>query len=158
MEKQNQTLSQSNANKSWTSTEIGEFTKEFAKICIGQNAYGTESQFALKVEYWLSKIQRHGYTINQVLHALEVYTDRNDGIPTPSDIINILSPVKPKITQTEYITAKENWAREGYKSHCYYLGVMREFEAQEGEQRNESQPITDEKVLSLGNNSIKRIN
>jgi hypothetical protein len=143
--------------ESWKSTEIEGLSKALAVVCIVQNAYGTESQFAARLDFWIMKLEKK-YTVNQVIHALDIYTDRHSDVPTPSDIINILNPEKPKITQTEYIANKEKWAKEGYKSHCYYLGIMREFEAQEEQQRNEAKPITDETLLKLAHDSVKKIN
>jgi len=140
----------------WTQEEKDQLVMYLTLAMKGQKTYSKE-ELTDKLAWYKMKLEGR-YTMAQIIYAMDIFTDSNNQVPVPSDIINILNPVKPKITQTEYITAKENWAREGYKSHCYYLGVMREFEAQEGEQRNEAQPITDEKVLSLVNNSIKRIN
>jgi len=53
----------------------------------------------------------------------------------PAHICAILNPQKPKITQTEFIHAKEQHALNGYNPFSKYADTIREFEAQERENR-----------------------
>lgn len=135
------TTSQKDTQKSWTSTEIEELSKALAVVCIGQNSYGTEQQFSQRFDFWVMKLEGK-YTVNQVLHALDVYTDKNSGIPTPSDIIKLLSPEPTRISHAEFIHAKEQWKLEGFPSYSYYAGIVKEYEQQEGEARTQ-EPVAE---------------
>lgn len=155
MENQKLTTSQRDTSASWTSTEIESLSKALAIVCVGQNAYGTEKQFEQRFDFWVMKLEGR-FTVSQILQALDIYTDRYSGVPTPSDIIKIIAPEPAKITQTEYITAKENWAREGFKSHCYWKGVMNDFEKQEGESR-QIEPIAEAPLSQLIGDITKKL-
>ena len=67
---------------------------------------------------------------------------QDSSMPAPADLIKIMSPAPTKITQTEFIHAKEQHALEGYPKYGYYGGIIRAYEEQEGESRN-VEPIAD---------------
>lgn len=56
------------------------------------------------------------YSVAEVLRGLDIYTDRKSDIPSPADIIQILSPEPEKISQAAFIEAQEwqkrnnNWS------------------------------------------------
>lgn len=76
------------------------------------------------------------FTVNQIINALHIHCERNSVIPKVSHINDILNPAKPKITQSEFIHAKEQWKLEGYPSYSYYAGIVKDYEKQEGDVRN----------------------
>lgn len=149
------TTSPKGMQKSWTSTEIGELSKALAIVCVGQNAYGTEQQFSQRFDFWVMKLERK-YTVNQILHALDIYTDKNSDIPTPSDIIKLLSPEPTRISNAEFIHAKEQWKLEGYPSYSYYAGIVKEYEKQQGDSRN-IEPIADIPLNKLIGDITKKL-
>lgn len=69
-----------------------------------QKQYGKKIDPKIVMRGWEIKLARR-FTVEQILYAVDKYTDVNDDFPTPANIINILNPKKPEITQAEYIAA-----------------------------------------------------
>lgn len=74
------------------------------------------------------------FSAQEVLAAIDVYTDRASDIPQPADLIKIMTPEKPKITQAEFIYAQKQHALEGYPMHGYYGQIIKDYEKQMGEE------------------------
>lgn len=146
---------QTNTERSWTSMQIAELSKALAVTCIGQNAYGSESQFAARMDFWIQKLEDR-FTVDQVLWALDRYTDRRQTVPVPADIINILDPEKPRITQAEFIHAKKQWEQNGYHTFgCKYFDIVKDYEAQESEGREKVE--YPEELLKIAGSAVKKI-
>ena len=137
MENQAITALNSKQKRSWTNSEKASLTKALAVIIKGQNAYGKSYNLQDTIDYLKYKLEKH-FTVNQVVFALDKYTDDHDDIPTPSAIKKILSPTKLVITQTEYIAAKE-WQKTNnrYDEFTDAYDVIKSFHNQEHEKRED---------------------
>lgn len=91
-----------------------------------------------------------------VLRALKEYMTTKNDMPVPADIEAILNPPKAKITQAEFIHAQKQHALEGFPMHGYYGAIIREYEAQEGEERHKPLEIAESLKKAIGL-EIKRI-
>jgi len=96
------------------------------------------------------------YPMETVLKALKEYMTTKSDMPVPADIEAILTPPKAKITQAEYIHAQKQHALEGYPYHGYYGAIIREYEAQEAEERDRPMEIAQDLKKAIGL-EIKRI-
>ena len=129
-----------------------------AVICIGQNAYGTEKQFAARFDFWMMKLEGR-YEVSQILSALDSYTDENSDIPTPSDIIKILSPAKEEISKVDFLHAKEQQRLAGYPSHSYHAHLIRDYEAQQASKYTEEKRpelIESQKVIEIIQGAVNK--
>jgi hypothetical protein len=114
----------------WTASEKAELAKVLTVICNGQKAYGKEVILADVYAYFEMKLQgRH--SVSQVIYAIGKYTDSKNDIPAPSDVLNILNPKPPEITQTEYLSAKKWQEQNGYPLFSDALDTIEAFEKQE---------------------------
>lgn len=140
----------------WTTSELEELSKFLTVIINGQKAYGKEYSVRDVYEYFKLKLNGR-FSQAQVMFALNEYTDKNNDIPSPADIIKILNPAKPEISKAEYIAAKE-WQKrnERYDAYTDAYDVIKAFEAQEKEGR-EQFAIQNENIKSLLKQSVKYI-
>lgn len=83
------------------------------------------------------------YSMETVLSALKKYMTEKSDMPVPADIEVILNPPMPRITTAEFIHAKEQHKLEGYPSHGYYGGIIRQYEKENAEERG-SRPMTED--------------
>lgn len=112
-------------------------------IANGQKAYGKEIDITGLFLYMKQKLESR-FTVSEVIHAINKYTDRKDDIPTPADIINILKPVV-KISESEYIDAlkqREQDRKHGCSSQFSYASsIISEYLAQEYEDDHDREPF-----------------
>lgn len=94
------------------------------------------------------------YSVSAIVEAIHKHCERKNHIPKVADLIAILNPEKPKITQAEFIHAKKQWELEGYKPFSYYGQTVKEFEAQEEKSRN-IEPVADIPLAEV-TESVKR--
>lgn len=123
-------------------------------IVKGQNAYGKQHNLGDMFAYMRFKLERK-FPAEAVLWAFDQYTDRQDDIPTPSDINNILDPVKPKISDAEFIEAQKWQEANGYPRFSAAYQTIQEYKIQNSEAR-ESVKLP-ENFLQIAAQSIKRI-
>jgi len=98
----------------------------------GQKAYGKDYSVADTFSYYKMKLDGK-FTAEQILKAVDIYTDRKNDVPAPSDIIQILNPPEKQITYAEYKHALEQHALEGYPMFGYYGQVIKDYNKQQGE-------------------------
>lgn len=151
---ENQTISNHKQPECWTRSDVENLTKALTVIIEGQNAYGKKYDLENIFNYMRLKLERK-FTVDQVLFALDLYTNRNDDIPTPSAIINILDPQKPRITEAEFVEAQKWQEANGYPMFSAAKETIDEYKKQQSEGREEFK--MPEEFLSLAKNAIKRI-
>ena len=132
-------MSQSKHSQQWRGGEVEDLIKALSVVCVSQNAYGSEKEYDMRVDFWVKKLEPR-YSVNEVLGAMDMFTDRNNDMPVPADIINILSPEPKKITTAEFIHAKQQWELEGFPSYSFYAIVVKDYEKQEGQEREVKTP------------------
>lgn len=120
-----------------------------------QRTYGENLDMKIRGRAWERKLGAK-FSVNQIIMAVEKYTDRNSDFPTPSDIINILDPVKPEISKAEYITAKKWLEVNGYNQFSDQYALVKAFEKQEKENR-ECKPKENSQLMKIAAENIKKI-
>lgn len=96
----------------------------------GQKAYGKDYSVADTFLYYKMKLDGK-YSADKILKAVDIYTDRKNDVPAPSDIIQIINPPAKQITYAEYKNALEQHALEGYPMFGYYGGVIKDYNKQQ---------------------------
>ncbi len=71
------------------------------------------------------------YHAEQILKAIDIYTDRKNDVPAPADLIQIISPPPKQITYAEYKNALEQHAAEGYPMFGYFGQVIKDYKKQQ---------------------------
>ena len=116
-------------------------------IIDGQKAFGKKHNIKDVFEYYKLKLGRK-YPAALVLEALDEYTDRHNDIPAPSDIIGILSPQKPRITEAEFVQAHKWQENNGYPIFSEALDVINGYKEQEQCKRSEYK-VKCEKIAAI---------
>lgn len=110
-----------------------------------QRTYGETLDMKIRGRAWERKLGSK-FTVNQIIAAVEKYTDRKSDFPTPSDIINILAPEKPEISRAEYVNAKKWLELNGNNQFSDQYETVKLFEKQEKDKRaqkpNETNDLT----------------
>lgn len=126
----------------------------------GQKAYGKDYSVSDTFSYYKMKLDGK-YTANQILKAVDIYTDRKNDIPAPADIIQIINPLPAKITYAEYKHALEQHKLEGFPCFGYYGVLIKDYEKQENltnetpsnyellESRNQELPDNVKQILAV---------
>lgn len=94
--------------------------------------------------------------MQQVLFALEKYTDEKNDIPAPADIIKLLTKEPPRITEAEFIEAQKWQERNGFPMFSDALDVIRGYKEQQRSKRQEHR-IECKEIQALVSQSIKKI-
>lgn len=127
---------------SWSESDQGQLAKALTVLINGQKAYGKEYNVSDVFDYFRMKMEGR-YAVKPILAALSAYTDKNDDMPTPANIIAILSPEKRKITHAEYIAAQKMQDASGYPRFSPEAYLIREYEAQDRETSADNPAIAD---------------
>lgn len=138
----------------WTQEEKQEIVKAFTVMATIQKNYGKEIDIKATLQAWEYILGE--YPADKVLAAMNRYMRKSSDIPAPADLIAIIDPPKPKITQAEFIHAKEQHKLEGYPTHGYYGGIIRAYEAQEADERS-PEPLTSLEGKKLIHEAMKRV-
>lgn len=117
----------------WTPEEKKEITKVFTVLATIQKTYGKEINMRETLQAW-EYLLADKYPAENVIAAMKAYMQQSNDIPTPADLIKIMTPEKPKITQAEFIYAQKQHALEGYPMHGYYGQIIKDYEKQIGEE------------------------
>ena len=97
----------------------------------GQKPYGKEYSVSDTFLYYKMKLDGK-YTAEQIMKAVDIYTDKKNDVPAPADIIQILNPPEKQITYAEFKHALEQHAAEGYPMFGYFGGVINDYQKQQG--------------------------
>ena len=97
----------------------------------GQKPYGKEYSVSDTFLYYKMKLDGK-YTAEQIMKAVDIYTDKKNDVPAPADIIQILNPPEKQITYAEFKHALEQHAAEGYQMFGYWRGVINDYQKQQG--------------------------
>ena len=152
MQKQDCTQNQQNY---WQPSEKIEITKALTVIIGNAKTYGKEYSINDTFAYYQFKLEKR-FTAAQVLYAIEKYTDLKNDVPAAADIIAILEPAPPRITQAEFIAAQKGQERNGYPQFSSDAYLIRDYQTQQTEQRSAFK-IENDKIKALVNNSVKKI-
>ena len=152
-------------NKSlWSEEDKDKLTVALAVTIKGQKQYG-ETYLVKDIEaFWSLKLENR-FTMPQVLWALDKYTDRKSDVPVPADIIQILNPESPKITQAEYVNALKVQEKNNHDRFSVEAQVIEDYNKQNNQERDrvfaEKQEIkalaSDNRVKLAISNAVKRI-
>lgn len=124
----------------------------------GQKTYGKEYSIRDTLAYYRMKLEGR-FSVNQVLHAIEIYTDKKNDVPAPADLIGILSPESPKVTEAQYVQACKWQEANGWPMFSEAQDLIDDYRAQNAEEKDKYKTavIENDKVKSLVQNSLKRI-
>lgn len=78
-----------------------------------QNPYGERKKIEPVFKYFKHKFDGK-YNVDQVIFALDTYTDNFDDFPTYSKLIKILNPPPHLISESEYVQACKWQENNGY--------------------------------------------
>lgn len=87
------------------------------------------------MKLWRLKLESR-YSIAQVLWALDKYTDRKSDVPVPADIIQILNPESPKITQAEYVNALKVQEKNNHDRFSVEAQIIEDYNKQNNRERD----------------------
>lgn len=122
--------------------------KALTVIIKGQNNYGKTYNIEELFLYFKMKLEKR-YTVEQVIYALDIYTDENNSIPAPADIHTILNPRPPEITTSEYVQAQRWQERNGYPMFSAARETIEKYEKQQRDKQDAHQK-EENTILALG--------
>lgn len=124
--------SQTKPRNYWIKSDQERLIKVLSVIINGQKAYGKEYSISDTYAYFKMKLE-HRYSVDHIIFALNEYTDRKNDIPSPADIINILDPEPPRISEAQYIAAQKWQERNGYPIFSDAKDTIQLYEKQEAD-------------------------
>lgn len=115
----------------WTKEEKIEMVKAFCVLETIQKCYGkiiNPQEILAAWEFVLGE----KYTANQVMHAMKTYMEKSSDMPSPADLIKVMTPPEPRITYEQYKHALKQHSIEGYPRFGYYGQMIKDYEKQQG--------------------------
>jgi len=137
MENQNQNTKPQNENwrNLWSPEEEKKLSQALTFCWINATEkFGNELDLSMRVSGF-KFVLGADFTIDEILSAFQIFMKKSSRMIAPADVQAILSPEKPKITQAEFIHAKEQWRLEGYPSHSFYAGIVKGYESEQSDSR-----------------------
>ena len=120
----------------------------------GQNSYG-ERDADLVMSFWEWKLSSR-FTADQVIFALDKYTDDNYDFPTPAGLIEILQPQEPRITESQYISAQKAQERNNWPMLSEEQTIIDKYREQMREDHRDHS-IKCERIQLLAESNVKRL-
>lgn len=151
-----ETTPTTNSQIIWQKSDLEMLAKALTFAYKNQKTYSQPLDIEGRILGW-KFILEDKYPMETVLSALKRYMTEKSDMPVPADIEAILNPPKPKISQAEFIHAKDQWAKEGYPSYSYYAMIVKDYEKENADERNAPAPIEDSRILGIVQNSVKSI-
>lgn len=140
--------SQTKQQDFWSASDQEKIVKTLSIIINGQKAYGKDVSIEDTFAFYQLKLDGR-FPADAVINALGAYTDRSNDIPAPADLISLMAPQTPRITQTEFIHAKEQHKLEGYPEFGYYGQIIKQYERENAEDRAPAPEIHPQLAQSL---------
>lgn len=119
-----------------------------------QKAYGRVINAKVVMRAWQRKfIQR--FTVDQIIYAIDKYSDTRDDFPSPANIINILEPQEPLITEAQYVEAQKWQQRNGYPIFSDAKDIIEKYKKQNEDNHESYKAATSEiKKLNGANKNL----
>lgn len=129
--------------------------KTLSILINGQKTYGRDYSVSDTFAYYELKLQSR-YSAEQILYAVDKYTDTKNDIPAPSDIINILNPEAPKITEAQYVNACKEQERNGFPAFSAESVIIENYGKQNSDEQAEFK-IQNEEIAGMVKRSINKM-
>lgn len=154
--REHQNITNSDCRSGWATDEKKALAAVAFPLIEMQKQYGRKMDPKLVMQGWEIKFAGR-FTIEQILYALDRYTDEHSDFPAPSDIVNILEPKEPEITTAQYIAAQDYQKRNNYPMFSEAKDIIDLYEKQQGEKR-ENFTVQCDEIKKLAAASVNRIN
>lgn len=122
-----------------------------------QKAYGRSFNAESVMSLWEWKLKKkRGFTVEQILYAIDVYSDKRDDFPSPANLIAILEPEEPEVSRAEYVNACQWLERNGWPMISDAGDTKKKFEDQEKQKRTDhkSQCADIQKIVDDSSRSL----
>ena len=134
-----ETKQTANCNNSWTDSEINTLAKALTFCWKNSDQYGGDLELQSRVDAF--KFVLEGIvSVELICGAIRAHMGESTDMVKPAHVKTMLFPEKAKITQTEFIHAKEQHKLTGYNPYSEWAQTIRDFEAQEREERGVHTP------------------
>lgn len=151
-----QNITESGSKAGWTVEEKKSLAAVTFPLIEMQKQYGRKMDPKLVMQGWEIKFAGR-FTVDQLLFALDAYTDKNDDFPSPNNLIEILEPEPPRISEAQFVQAQKWQERnQNWSEYTDAYDTIQRYKAQEREKR-ESYEIRCEKIKAIAQGSVKRI-
>lgn len=120
-----------------------------------QKAYGRVIDAKTIMRAWQRKFINR-FTVDQIIYALDKYSDKHDDFPSPSNIIDILEPEQPKVTEAAFIEAQKWQEKNGWPMFSDAQITIDRYRKQNKEAAK-IYKIECEKVAQIVNGAVKQI-
>lgn len=148
----NQTETSLLCSVGWSQVDRKKIASSVYPLIEMQKAYGRQLDLELIMKGWQAVLS--DYSADHVCYALKVYMKKSSDFPAPADLIKILEPEEPKITESQYVQACKQQERNGWLRFSYEQGIIDDYRKQNAA-KHESYEIESETIKKLIN--VKRI-
>ena len=142
-----------NCKAGWTNDEIRKLASVLFPRIEMQKQYGRSIDPKLVMRGWQVKMA-HRFSVDQILFALDVYTETHSDLPAPSDIIQILNPEPPQISDAEYVQAQRWQEANGYPIFSEAKDTIEKYRAQAKKRHDDFKTHT-QKLAALSNTAAQ---
>lgn len=154
---QKNSLNHQNKNlpNSWSAEEINRLAQALTFAYKAQNTYKEPLDLKDRVTGWQFVLEED-FTMDQVLFGIKKHMKCSPNMPVPANIIQILNPEPPRITEAQFVEAQKWQERNNWPMMSDAQDTIDIYRAQEAEKR-ENFKIENSEIQSIVSGSIKRI-
>ena len=134
-----ETTQTQNCNDTWTDEDIKTLAKALTFCWKNSDQYGGSLELEARVD-GIKFVLGGIVPMKLVLGAIRAHMGESTEMVKPAHVKTILFPEKAKITQTEFIHAKEQHKLNGYNPYSEWADTIRDFEKQERDDRGVLSP------------------
>lgn len=154
-ENQKQNSSQNRPPISWPNTEIQKLIMAMTVYFSDLKEYGQDINLKLMLNKFRVYFEAE-FSVDHVIWAIHEHCKRSREIPRISDLMAILKPEPPKVSEAQYIQAVKEYERNGFNQYTDAYTTKKAYEDQQTDKR-EQHKITNEQILAIAGNAMKRI-
>lgn len=112
----------------WSDNEKTQLAKALGVLALIQKSYGRTVDIKPTVMAW--EWVMGDYAADSVITAMEAYMRQSSDMPAPADLIKIIDPPAPKISEYEYRQLYKQWELNGFPKFSYEHAQIEEYRKQ----------------------------
>lgn len=140
---------------SWQNSEIKSLSMALTAVYKTQTTFKEPLELEDRLAGWKFVLEED-YSVEQILWALKRFMKLSPNMPVPADMVKILNPAPPRVTEAQYIQAQKWQERNGYPMFSDAKDIISTYEKQDIIDRGAHQEVSEE-IRLLAGNSVKRL-
>lgn len=152
---QNQSEQKNSFKNGWSLEEKRAIAAVVYPLIEIQKSYGRELDAKLVMQGWEAFLSDK-FSGELIVYALKKYALERRDIPTPADIVEILEPKEPQISEAQYVQACKEQERNGFPVFSDAKATIEKYK-QQNQKKHDDFKSNNQEILSIVEKTAKQI-